>query len=811
MSRNHYLPALFLIAGLALAGCQSSEEKAEAYYQSGLALLAEGDEDRALVEFRNVFKYNGFHKDARKTYADIMLARGDVKAAYSQYLRLIEQYPDMVEVRQALAELAFEAGNWAEMERHGRAAIDLAPEDPRSRVLGLMLDYRDAVQSRNEPRRLEIVTAAEALVEQVPDNVLLRRIIIDQLINGPDPQQAMPQVEAALRLDPKNYIFQSMKLKLLGLDNDVKAVGVQLKSMVELFPEREELTDALIRWYMSQADYDGAEAFLRAEAGDLTGEAEPHLTVVRFLNGVRSREAGRAELTRLIVANKGTPNATLYGAFLASMDYDEGKTAEALTALDEILATAEKSDQTRQIMAVKARIHDATGDHEKAAALVEEILKEDPSNVDALKLKGGWAIDDDQPGEAIMNLRAAQSQAPRDVQVMTLLARAFERDGSLDLAGEQLAKAVEASGGGAEEALRYARFLRQRGREVVAETVLTEARRVSPENTEVLIALAELLMNARKWPEVEEIAKALRQFDRPETNRVAEQLEAAVLMGRDQVTAGLNILNEQAISADGDIRSVFVAVTAQLRLGKVDVAESLLRDALAKAPDNPALRLLQANVDAALGRVEKAEASYRALIVENPEFDLPVQLFYGLLQRQGRQADADAVLAEGLAAMPDNSPLLLIRAGRLEQTDAFEEAIGIYEKLYAKDSSNVVVANNLASMLTSHRDDPDSLERAYAVARRLRALDVPAFQDTYGWIEYRRGNLDAALERLEPAAKGLPDDALTQFHLGVVYADLGRKEEAIVRLEQAIELGAGRNLPQMQEAQTRIEALRAGP
>ena len=105
-----------------------------------------------------------------------------------------------------------------------------------------------------------------------------------------------------------------------------------------------------------------------------------------------------------------------------------------------------------------------------------------------------------------------------------------------------------------------------------------------------------------------------------------------------------------------------------------------------------------------------------------------------------------------MAAQPNSVELPLIKAVLREQAGDIDGAIAIYEALYARDSSNVVVANNLASMIATYRDDPASLDRAFAVARRLRGLDVPAFQDTYGWIEYRRGNIADALPDLEAAA-----------------------------------------------------------
>jgi cellulose synthase operon protein C len=90
----------------------------------------------------------------------------------------------------------------------------------------------------------------------------------------------------------------------------------------------------------------------------------------------------------------------------------------------------------------------------------------------------------------------------------------------------------------------------------------------------------------------------------------------------------------------------------------------------------------------------------------------------------------------------------------------------------------------------TYHDDEPSLARAEVIARRLRGLDAAAFQDTYGWIALRRGNLDEALAHLEPAAKGLPDDLLTQYHLGMLYDKLGRKDDAIAQLGIALKLSA---------------------
>jgi Flp pilus assembly protein TadD len=169
------------------------------------------------------------------------------------------------------------------------------------------------------------------------------------------------------------------------------------------------------------------------------------------------------------------------------------------------------------------------------------------------------------------------------------------------------------------------------------------------------------------------------------------------------------------------------------------------------------------------------------------------------------------VIDAQLAAAPDSRPLRLLKGAIQSEAADIDGAIATFEALYAENTSDLVVANNLASLLATHRaDDPAQLERAAAIARRLRGREVPAFQDTYGWIAFLRGELDAALAHLEPAAEGLPEDALVQYHLGRVYEALDRPADARARYTRALELAEGRpiaGLPQFETARARLAGL----
>ena len=78
--------ALFIsLAGLslvALAACQSAENRADRHFQNAQELIEAGDFGRAIIEFRNVFENNPAHVEARIALADLYAQIGDLGRAY---------------------------------------------------------------------------------------------------------------------------------------------------------------------------------------------------------------------------------------------------------------------------------------------------------------------------------------------------------------------------------------------------------------------------------------------------------------------------------------------------------------------------------------------------------------------------------------------------------------------------------------------------------------------------------------------------------------------------------------------------------
>lgn len=483
-------------------------------------------------------------------------------------------------------------------------------------------------------------------------------------------------------------------------------------------------------------------------------------------------------------------NSAIFRAARAGLEFDGGQHDTAIAEMEEVVGSSASSsleDRSRFKIAL-AKMYLATNNAVGARALVEEVLKDDPNEVNALKLKAGWLIEDDKPGDALVELNSALNQAPRDSEIMTLMARAHQRAGNTELIGELLSRAVEASGNAVAESLRYANHLSAGKQFLPAEDVLLAALRRQPDNIDILNALGRVYVQLNDEPRLKSVVRKLEQLDTPQSRGLSNDLTARLLASHNR-TRELNAFLENLAQGDeGDLRASVALIRSRLADGNVEGALAITRDLLKDNPDSDDLRFIEAGVLAADGKLDDAETIYRDIQATNSQSEA---IWIALINLETLRGDSDAAAArldEAMAALPDSATLKWQKAGQLEREGDIEAAIAIYEEMYEKNSSSVVVANNLASLISSYRDTPESLERAYSIARRLRGTEIPAFQDTYGWIAFRLGNYEEALEYLEPAAKALPKEAIAQYHLAEAYAALDRNDDALATYRKTLEL-----------------------
>jgi uncharacterized protein (TIGR03790 family) len=134
----------------------------------------------------------------------------------------------------------------------------------------------------------------------------------------------------------------------------------------------------------------------------------------------------------------------------------------------------------------------------------------------------------------------------------------------------------------------------------------------------------------------------------------------------------------------------------------------------------------------------------------------------------------------------------------------YDKALAAYRRVVALEPKDALSLNNLAYAMAIREGNPkDALpiaERALLLAPRN-----PAVADTVGWIKHLLGDNSGAVKLLQPAAKVLPASAEVQLHAAIVFAALGRFEEAAAALKAAESADpAIKDRPEFAEAQKKI-------
>ncbi|MCS6949980.1 MAG: tetratricopeptide repeat protein [Armatimonadota bacterium] len=150
----------------------------------------------------------------------------------------------------------------------------------------------------------------------------------------------------------------------------------------------------------------------------------------------------------------------------------------------------------------------------------------------------------------------------------------------------------------------------------------------------------------------------------------------------------------------------------------------------------------------------------------------------------------------------EEAQLWQIRADSLGYLRRYEEAARCYEEVLQRTPANPVALNNYAYLLAEANT---RLDEAEAMANRALAAEPknPIYLDTLGWIYFRQGRYQQAVQLLEQAVQDAPQEPELRYHLGMAYWMRGRLPEARIELRKAA------NLWRIQKGKPYEEALKA--
>lgn len=190
------------------------------------------------------------------------------------------------------------------------------------------------------------------------------------------------------------------------------------------------------------------------------------------------------------------------------------------------------------------------------------------------------------------------------------------------------------------------------------------------------------------------------------------------------------------------------------------------------ASDRVIALLLEANRDEAL------EQHFDALRQRYPTHNeqLYVLESEGLVEYQRLEPALDR-LNEGLDAFPESTSLQYSRSMVYEKLDDLALMEQDLRAIIAREPNNATALNALGYTLANRTQRFAEAEQLIAQALQLEP-DEPAILDSMGWIKYRLGDYEEALDYLRRAYEQFPDPEVAA-HLGEVLWALGESGTAL--------------------------------
>jgi tetratricopeptide (TPR) repeat protein len=759
-----------------VAGCSKPEQRAQGYFERGMASLAKGDDLQARIELTTALKFKGDILEAWKPVAGIDERTNAKQSLFQDLRRIVELDPNDLDARLKFAGMMVAAGSGAAALRVLEAANEGAK--PNAVLHGL----RASILMRSNDTAGAVREAQQAF-EIDPKNLDAILVLASKKASDGDADGALKLLDSA-QVDAKDELRVSLlKLQIYNRKRDLPQAEALLKKLIAQNPGQQAFRNELIQLYLDAKRFDDAERELRSRADVDPADNKAEMDVVRFLVSTKGPAAGQQELAARIKAGGDVFD---YQIALAELQAAQGNVGDATQLLQNLAGSANSAERKLTAQATLAVIYVNRSNFDAAEPIISEVLQKDRHNTLALRLRATIRIERGQFDNAISDLREALNQQPNSAQLLLLMAVAYERSGKNELVERQYADALKSSNFEPGVGMKYVAYLQRKGDLEQAENILTEVIKRNPSNTQLWTTLAEIRLKRKDWAGALAIADALtRQSGDP---GVADQIRGSAFAGQNKIDQSIAALEQAHAEAPDAVQPVVGLATFYVQQGKASKADALLQSMMKKFPDNAQILVLMGQTKLAQNKPDEALQSFKAAIAKQPRDPTGYNALSNLYFSQKNYDAAIGVMQSALKEQPGDVGLRLASAGLQILKGDQEAAISQYESILKDQPGSFLAINNLASLLLDNRSDKESLSRAFSLADSLKNSNVPQFEDTVGWAQYKRGDYKSAVSTLEAAQVKLPNLAAVRYHLGMSYAAVGQTEMAADQFKAALAL-----------------------
>jgi Tfp pilus assembly protein PilF len=720
-----------VMAGGSVSCNRSPQAREAAYLKSAEALAAKRDFARARLDIRNASQ--AMPNDAEPYYRSglIDLQSDDPLRAMVNFRKALELNPNHTGAKLKVGELLALSGRRTDVEEAARRLTEAVAE------------------SSGAPEPADGLAFTEIRLGKLEDAEELLRATMSKF-----PSHLQSAVQLA-------------RLKLAR--KDLAGAEEVLRNVVKNAPESSAAALALGRFHMLTGKLAEAERELKTaiKLDANNGPALIDLAAIQLHDG-RKQEAEQSY--RQVSALPG------YKPVHALFLYHQGRWQDAIAEFEQ-LARADPNDRAARSRLVAAFL--AINQRPNAERVLNEALKRNSKDVDALIQRSRLYLDERRTMEAEADLEQALHFRPDSPEALLALANLYRVLGQSHLEQQELERILSRNPRALPARLQLARSYTASNKASSALDLLTNTPKAQQHSVLVLVERNWALFSLGQKEQLRAgIAEGEAAGPSPEWSLQSGLLKFMQGAYGPARADAEEFVRQQPADVRG-ARLIAQTYAAQKRPGE---AVDRLRELASRQPKSAALQEIYGDWLARTGNRAAARGAYEAAKAADSKSFAP-DLRLADMDLADRKFDAARQTAGSVIARePHNLRALLLLADVDQKTNRDGAAIADYRAALDADDGNVFVLNNLAWLDAAVNPD-EAL--GYAQKALEADPDNATIKDTLGWIYYRKGIFNVAVDYLRQAVDREPTPK-RQFHLAMSYIKAGDHQRGEAMLQLAL-------------------------
>ena len=482
-------------------------------------------------------------------------------------------------------------------------------------------------------------------------------------------------------------------------------------------------------------------------------------------------------------ALRSDPSSQLVKARLAGLYFSLGDMPNALRYAEE---AAEGGNSDAHVLTQMAGIFASAGQGERAVALIDRAIEQDPTVGDPYFARGLLLLNLKRTGEAEQAMRAGLARSPDSAVGHYHLGRVLLESGKVEEAAASFERAITANPSFEPAYLALTSIYESRHERDRAIAVLKRyLQGVNPQSRDIRHHLIRLYVEAKDYKGAMAELETILDEDPSDLDA---QLRVALIYGEQKEYAKaidrLNLILK-ARPAEVKIRDY---------LGYLYEESKDTKKALETYRFNVQLEPTFYEGHLHLGVLyyrlkqfpEAIEHLNRAASLNPKQPEAHIVLGLAYLQKEQYDKSAEA-FEEGIRHNPKNADLFFNLGTAYDKLNRFDDVVRVMETAIKLDPHHADALNYLGY---SYAERGVRIDQALSLTKQAVALkpENGYYVDSLGWAFFKSGQLTEALTEIKRAVALVGDDPVIYEHLGDIYAKQQRLPDAREAWLHALEL-----------------------